>query len=867
MVSNSKAETYLKSLDEARGSSAWTRVPELARKVTKHSPEHASFARVAVLEEILYTQVLSMNSDRLAAQSVRDKAQLRAVADELKDIHSQTTGSTEDRYIRGVVYGHSLVLLAEYRSAIDLLTPLDPPSGAAARGYVAAAVYRHRAVLGMALEATSQFDEAIATYSATELVRSTESHETLVWAEVLYYRYSMLVTSRAYNDHQRILSAYRGYMGVSKSMRQLDQLPPAVADRQLRLLNAYLVFMSSLVQKGDPDGSREELQAISELYEHYLFSGSRLPTATDSNAAVEEYIDILIRDWKQTVPLVDQDGERIVVTDPVQVQYTERILSTLRKSALLTFHSCSIMRHHITVCAALGLFDEALLSFKTYEAYQSKFKLREETGGSLENASGDDDFSAIKAFVLAIELMITYKKDARKAHALAIELLEWIPSLRGSETEAQKNLVAAAYAAIADVNVFVSGEAVDYAKYLKHMSFALQSYASSLEINPNNTRVQVNYAVQLARSGRIAEAIQATKTGLIHNQSSIMGWHLLALLLSIHEEFDTAIKVINSAMGIELQRPVSDRIKHQVIQMKMTQVALIEASTGSSVALEHVPEVLALYAAMYPDHEDSNKEKPQDQRGRNASTPSVTSEKLAPTKSRISRLSRRSRSLRSHDRPTANNTNGTNGSINTGGRVAKLQKVTAGDGAKLLKTIWLWIAALYRRSGLYTEAEQAIIQAEDIYGPSAETRAELGILMSAERPVHALEEFEAALDEDGDNFRAALGFAHLVVQYSTSWGDGEGEGDGEENIEPPVRQLFLSERDELAGRSRALGLLDVLSIRRPGRTSSECFYLLSQLYERAARPENAQEALWKCIKFEEIRPVRDFACIYYDTPM
>ena len=145
-----------------------------------------------------------------------------------------------------------------------------------------------------------------------------------------------------------------------------------------------------------------------------------------------------------------------------------------------------------------------------------------------------------------------------------------------------------------------------------------------------------------------------------------------------------------------------------------------------------------------------------------------------------------------------------------------------------------------------SEAEQAIIEAEHAYRPSPDTHTELGFLMMDERPIHGAQEFEDALDEDGDHLKATLGLGQLVLRHSEST-----KKNGE---------FFVSSTDELAALARLRTLLETQVSAGEGRTSSEAWWLLGCFYEKNGRTENAQKAFWRSVELEEARGVREYKC-------
>lgn len=829
------------------------------------------FCRVALLEKRVNELLRGAKCDGLAENSVKDGSQgeLASVEKELKDLLGAE--EREDyKYILLATLGHVYVLHGKYEDAIQLLKPLTSvpqnQDTSTQLNYLSVARIKKSAVLGMAYEATNQSDYAINEYECVDgLVSSDSSAEALLWTERLYYRFAKLATTARYNDSTVTMAAFRGYRTVSRIlMSKGGRMTNSPEDNKCRMemLNQYLFYASS-VFRNDPNNRAlsKETREASETYEHYLFENANFPTTSESNQPIEQYVDVIMANWE-----LETSFKGVVrrVYDEDEISRSKTVLFSLRKAVTLTFHSCSILRHLVVLLAALGEYEEALAAFDTYMAYQEKYRIRVESGGELENESGDPNGLVVKVASRVIVIYTHVLKDGKRAKVCADRMRSWLAE--GDHLlDEDKDVVAEAHASLGRAYALHSDEMTSEAEYKLTVDVAMQHFQKSLELRPTDTTVYLDCALLFVRRGDIGNALTNVKSGLMHNQDHLPSWNMLALLLSAQEEYSTAIKVVNNALWkIDQQNQQNelllDEDKKALIQLKVTQVALIETSEGPIAAMDCLPDVFTLFNALYPHFNSSNGHVDENEkRALPNGNGSVRNEKQADQND-VSKRPRRSRSLLRRRRSLTGQVTAVQRSLS---ERRKRQSGTAVNASipvkqkrsnpetKLLREIWLWIAAIYRRADLLQDADQAIVEAEELTGPTADTHAETGILISKERPVRAMEEFESALDDEPDNIKAILGLAQVILAHSQA---------ANPNLSGDVHSVFISVKDELAAHARIVNLLETIVQTSPGRHTSEAWYLLSQYYDISNRPKELQRALWKSVALEESRAVRDYDC-------
>lgn len=812
----------------------------------------------------------------MAESSVKDgsREELKSIEKELKELLGQE--EREDfKYILLATLGHAFVLNGKYDDAIQLLKPLNSvpqnQDTTTQLNYLSVARIKKSAVLGMAYEATNQLDDAINEYEGVcNLASSDSSAEALLWAERLYYRFAKLATTARYNDSKVTMAAFRGYRTVSRILMSKGGRmtnTPEDNKHRMEMLNQYLFYASS-VFRNDPNNSAlaKETRETSETYEHYLFENANFPTTSESNQPIEQYVDVIMANWE-----LETSFKGVVnrIYDKDEISRSKTVLFSLRRAVSLTFHSCSIMRHLVILLSALGEYEEALAAFNTYMSYQEKYRIRVESGGELENESGDPNGLVVKVASRVIVIYTHVLKDGKKAKECADRMQSWL--IDGEHLlDDDKDVVAEAHASLGRAYALYSEGITSEAEYKSNVDVAMQHFQKSLELRPTDTTVYLDNALLLVRRGDISGALTNVKNGLMHNQDHLPSWNMLALLLSAQEEYTTAVKVVNNALWkFEQQNTQAelllDEDKRALIQVKVTQVALIETSEGPIAAMDCLPDVFTLFNALYPRVNSINGHAYENGEREKCALPNgngtLKDEKRADQASHeANKRPRRSRSLLRRRRSMSGQVTAVQRSLSERRKRQSGTAVNAGipvkqkgidPETKLLREIWLWISAIYRRAELLQDADQAIVEAEELTGPTADTHAETGILISKERPVRAMEEFESALDDEPDNMKAILGLAQVILAHSRA---------ANPNLSEDAHSVFISEKDELAAHARILSLLETIVQTSPGRHTSEAWYLLSQYYDISNREKELQNALWKSVALEEVRAVRDYDC-------
>ncbi|ODV77748.1 uncharacterized protein CANTADRAFT_55221 [Suhomyces tanzawaensis NRRL Y-17324] len=452
-----------------------------------------------------------------------------------------------------------------------------------------------------------------------------------------------------------------------------------------------------------------------------------------------------------------------------------------------------------------------------------------------------------------------------------------------------------------------------------HKMKVIKYYKNSLIVNSTgNPEYLFNYALSLSFDGHLKEALKLCKFILKKYPESFKTWNLMVLLLTsfeandpdfvksdkqnasngysngTHEAIGTlngngasngkisesqaplkeSEKFINNALNIaglfiakHHQRDVklTTEAKYEILQLKLTQLAVWESIYGVQYILEFLSEVFMLFHELFTVDHTQPKEPtrtliPVAHDSKWSHRPSFIDPKIEPPhangSSKPKDLTRR---LSRMGKPNAVDTveGLKNLSLNHNNRSSLTHHATTESLAqkatttekKILQDLWLWTSKIYLKIGMLEESEQCIVEAESIYEPNVKTFTMLGYLTSKSRKFLSLQELERSIEKLNkdphnkiDYGNTLLGLCKLFII------DDEAE-----------RSLFISSKDRDAGIIRLKNCLEAYSLSWPyGANNLEVWYYLSKIYEIIDDKTLLTKSLWKCVELEDFRPVRGY---------
>jgi cargo-transport protein YPP1 len=327
----------------------------------------------------------------------------------------------------------------------------------------------------------------------------------------------------------------------------------------------------------------------------------------------------------------------------------------LYRSSTKTYHSPRILRHLFLTLASIGNFNDAVLAIDTYMEIILKARSRIAKGS---HELDMDDYSTIIAAVSeAIKILVRYVGDGKKALELSDHIEDWLAEWRlvvqeeledeETETVTDPELLCIAWRAVGIANACWARQTVETADRTECQEKAISAFRKGVSYDPQDVDALYDLAIVLAETRDIDSAIDTVKFALssleqpltldsdgppaemneVHREylrKSIPILHLLALLLSSSQEFDTAERMCEAAFDLfggemailqtdksamnfdnfrdrrwNLVNGLSLGEKERLLELKMTQIALVEAQEDADAAVNMADELLSMYRSLF----------------------------------------------------------------------------------------------------------------------------------------------------------------------------------------------------------------------------------------------------------------------------
>lgn len=448
-------------------------------------------------------------------------------------------------------------------------------------------------------------------------------------------------------------------------------------------------------------------------------------------------------------------------------------------------------------------------------------------------------------------------------------------------------IVSRAWYAMGSYNYFlVSYKCPSFEKLKNYTEIVATYLKNALIVNSTGRCTYLfQYALILAYKNELKPAMKLCKFILKQYPESFKTWNLFVLILSALDvndksgtipslgnqkpttngngngqistetlrDLETFIKSALNIAAIYLSKnnEVPVEVRYDILQLKLTQMALWESIYGVQYVLDNLPDVFQLYYELFnvPQEivRDSNLKMDSTINSTWSHRPSFIGpmEKKSlkqdnnKEKQSIKRLSRMGtmKSTRSEG----------NSELRSRSSVSIIER-------KILQELWLWTMKIYAKIGLTEEAEQCIVEAETVWEPNVKTFSSVAMLTSKTRKFLSLQECERCLeflDREDINFHireygnSILCLAKLFVV-----------DDNLENL------IFISTKDLNAGVIRIKNYLERFLLSWPfGFNNSEIWYYLSKIYEMLDDRTLLSYSLWRAIDLEDSRPVRSFEVV------
>ncbi|KAI9712886.1 MAG: hypothetical protein M1812_006755 [Candelaria pacifica] len=445
-----------------------------------------------------------------------------------------------------------------------------------------------------------------------------------------------------------------------------------------------------------------EIKHVETMYESLLLAEVRFPKAQERNQEVEGWIDTVVRNWN-VVCGSGWQGEDLGKGG--KEAHARNLLDILYRAATKTFHSTPILRRLFSVHSSLAEFNLAFKALDSYLEIATRGKARVERSGE-PDLGLDSDEMIVRTTAEGIDILCRFgaRKEAEKARDLGETMMKWLATFLPDSSEHTTNgnipitdnkeqttafdispqVVALAYRAIGISQAHWARVTYEASSRAEIQRKAIMSFRRALSPDLGNPKdVETLYALSLllAETRDLDGALESVKRALgprsgqsqpiaadgvvsefqykhFNNQQGngfatekklIPVWHLLALLLTARQDFESAAKSCVAAFEqfgdpsnlfgpLEPTYPnqngdgeasdstsfsekdsekfgekartlstwnvvdsMQDYEKETVIQVKITQLAIIELLEGPEMAVNASDELLSLFARLFKD--------------------------------------------------------------------------------------------------------------------------------------------------------------------------------------------------------------------------------------------------------------------------
>ncbi|KAF7552759.1 hypothetical protein G7046_g7303 [Stylonectria norvegica] len=426
-----------------------------------------------------------------------------------------------------------------------------------------------------------------------------------------------------------------------------------------QILEEDLTFPTGNVEKIPKDLSprsqlRMELKHAEAAYQALLLGETTFPRADEEREEVEAFVRQVVKNW--TI-LGGRGWREQDLGQGGRNSLSRGVLDILYNAATRTYHSTAVLRFLFVVHLSVADFELAFKAFDSYLEIVKKGKARVDKTGHLE-PSLDDDATVLETMAQCIIALCRYghRPAAEKARKLGTELEDWLTKLpqvnstdNGGVTSIAEVEVGASHSPVPPHIIALAWQAIG----LSHAHWSRVTYEASsrTEVQAKAIRcLRRSLATEYGRTKDIRTAIEVVKTALtstkgqeehynlLHGpywqeRSLIPVWHLLALLLSARQDYVMAARACEGALeqfkdqsvlfgktdqgfrsehlneaeaqsaAAEARRGLVDDMddaeKESILEVKMTQLALVELVEGPDVAVNASFELLTLFSRLF----------------------------------------------------------------------------------------------------------------------------------------------------------------------------------------------------------------------------------------------------------------------------
>ncbi|CCX13713.1 Similar to Putative cargo-transport protein ypp1; acc. no. O94441 [Pyronema omphalodes CBS 100304] len=355
---------------------------------------------------------------------------------------------------------------------------------------------------------------------------------------------------------------------------------------------------------GPPEKLRQELKAISQIFEKYLISSIRFPRAEEYHEVIGEWVDQTVENWRVS------GGSAEDAAPVVEILY---------RASRKSFHSPRILRHLFYTLTAIGNFTDAVSALNTY------IMLIQAGMDRIQKGHHEKDFDSPRTIfntvVEGIRVLCKFVGKGQEAVDVANKMEKWIDQWKIRD----KYILAEIHRGIGMANAAFARQTPEAEIRPEHQQKAAEAFRKGLGFDVIDIQGWYGLALVEAEMRQIDNAMESCRKGLgalkynfLDNESpddiegnardykrfAVPLLHLLALLMTATEDFETAEKVCKNAFEIvgEGREAVADLgvgDKIAIFELRISQLAIIEAVEDTETAISMAEQLLELYSMLF----------------------------------------------------------------------------------------------------------------------------------------------------------------------------------------------------------------------------------------------------------------------------
>ena len=468
--------------------------------------------------------------------------------------------------------------------------------------------------------------------------------------------------SESPGDEDSALTTFRQWaLAISKTKPASPRLYGFYGSYHTRRVvwKAYYLLLSRLLREGfssqtSRSAQSSELRRVQTGYENELLRTTQFPTASQSNTIVEEWVEQVIGNWEIMCGTQWHESE---LGEGGRNSAGRSVLDIIYRAATKTFHSTLILRRLFQLHKSLADFDLAYKALDTYLELTKRARLRAAKAGTPSSGQDSDDL-VLRTMAEGIEGLCSFghEAEAERAYDLCLELetlheevqqnMQPRSLTNGDTVVTPTNESATSVETTAIVYRALGIGKAHWALWtpFSERRTPLQAEAvthlrSAVEMDvTGEQKVYSSYALGLllAQTRDVDTAIECAKTvlgsdagearDLSSESRALPVWHLLALLLTARQDFDTASQACYAALEqfpspktlfgdsfatqapSEKQQALSqmglvDDMEcaelQRIIEIRLTELALTDLTEGPEQAVNSSNDLLMLYSRLF----------------------------------------------------------------------------------------------------------------------------------------------------------------------------------------------------------------------------------------------------------------------------